>query len=439
MACLSEDAVLEFVEGRSAPAVVAEVDVHLASCSACRSVVADVADGLSRPMQLGRYEVVGTLGVGGMGVVYEAHDPHLHRRVALKVMRADHKMSDDAQARALREARAMAQVSHPNVVTVHDVGVVEGQIFIAMEYVDGSTLRAFMRTQPPWRLVLEHLLQAGEGLAAAHDAGLVHRDFKPDNVLLGKDGRVRVTDFGLARLASAPDEDTPRAPRHGGDVLTTLTRTNLFVGTPAYMAPEQFAGKAADPRSDQFAFSVVLYEAIYGKRPLKGANLAELTANALTAHVTAAPKRDEPAALRAALSKGLERDPGKRHASMRELLAALRASNASRSRRPRWIYAAIGATLLVPAGLLAAHTLSAKAPPAARSDPAPAEPTASAPATTTTQIAIASTTPSIVATPNVQAATKSSASARPRSSTIVRVHPSATAHSPLKPFDEDKH
>jgi eukaryotic-like serine/threonine-protein kinase len=437
MACLSEDAVLEFVEGRSAPAVVAEVDVHLASCAACRSVVADVADGLSHPMKLGRYEVVRTLGVGGMGIVYEAHDPHLARRVALKVMRADHTMSD-AQARALREARAMAQVSHPNVVTVHDVGVVDRQIFIAMEYVDGSTLKAFMRMQPPWRLVLDHLLQAGEGLAAAHDAGLVHRDFKPDNVLLGKDGRVRVTDFGLARLASAPhDDETPRAHRKAEDVLTTLTRTNLFVGTPAYMAPEQFAGTMADPRSDQFAFSVVLYEAIYGTRPFKGSNLRELTANALAGDASAAaPKKDEPAALRAALLKGLERDPRMRHETMRALLVALRASAGLASRRPRWVYAAIGAGLLVPMTVLASSTLWPKAGPTTANTSTLGPATASA----------VETPPS--AAPQTSAGLVGGVSASSVASTwrppvvrphATRPHPTNSAHSALKPFDEDTH
>jgi serine/threonine protein kinase len=385
-------------------------------------------------MRLGRYEVVRTLGVGGMGVVYEAHDPHLHRRVALKVMRADHTLSDDAQARALREARAMAQVSHPNVVTVHDVGVVERQIFIAMEYVDGSTLKAFMRAQAPWRDVLDRLLQAGDGLAAAHDAGLVHRDFKPDNVLLGKDGRVRVTDFGLARLASAPD-DAPRFHRKREDVLTTLTRTNLFVGTPAYMAPEQFAGKIADPRSDQFSFCVVLYEAIHGVRPFKGSSLRELTANALTAELSAPPlRRDEPTRLRAALLKGLERDPAKRHANMRDLLVAIRTSLAERrARRPLWGYVVAGAGLLVPAIALASIAVWPKPRVAAAPDRSAKSAATVAPTVEPTVASAASSTTLVV--PSVQSVTKP---------TLVRLHvarPHATgsAHSALKPFDEDKH
>jgi serine/threonine protein kinase len=386
-------------------------------------------------MKLGRYEVVRTLGIGGMGVVYEAHDPHLHRRVALKVMRADHTISDDAQARALREARAMAQVSHPNVVTVHDVGVVERQIFIAMEYVDGSTLRAFMRTHPPWRLVLEHLLQAGEGLAAAHDAGLVHRDFKPDNVLLGKDGRVRVTDFGLARLASAADdEDAPRSRSlRSEDVLTTLTRTNLFVGTPAYMAPEQFAGRAADPRSDQFAFAVVLYEAIYGTRPFKGSSLQELTANALAANVSVAKlRRDEPAALRAALLKALERDPMRRHETMRDFLGALRASLGLRS-RPRWVYVAACVGVVLPVSVVAS-TLWPKPRPVATHDSN--VPMVAASAVESAPLAEPLTSVMVVG------AAVSSVQSAPRP--VVHPHPmhprpTGSAHSALKPFDEDTH
>ena len=438
MACLSEDAVLEFVEGRSAPAAVAEVDAHLASCASCRSVVADVAEGLSRPMRLGRYEVVRTLGVGGMGVVYEAHDPHLHRRVALKVMRADHTRSDDAQARALREARAMAQVSHPNVVTVHDVGVVENQIFIAMEYVDGSTLRAFMKTEPHWQRVFEQLLQAGDGLAAAHDAGLVHRDFKPDNVLLGKDGRVRVTDFGLARLASAPDDDGAPRSRQGGEaILTTLTRTNLFVGTPAYMAPEQFAGRAADPRSDQFSFCVVLYQAIYGTRPFKGSSLRELTESALAAPISMPARKDEPEALRTALLRGLEREPANRHETMRDLLAALRASVGARpARRPRWVYGALGAGLLLPMIVFASSTLWPQTPPLHPPDPSVST---SAPA----KMVLPDPQPSLEmqpkATPSATAPPAQSAQRPTSHPHVARPHPSGTAHSALKPFDEDSH
>ncbi len=433
MECLSEDTVLEFVSGQASPDRIAEVDIHLAECAGCRGVVADVAQDLSNPMRFGRYEVTRTVGLGGMGVVYEAHDPHLHRRVALKVMRADLSIGDEAQARALREARAMAQVSHPNVVAVYDVGVVDRQIFIAMEYVDGETLKSFMRTKPPWRQVFERLLQAGEGLVAAHDVGLVHRDFKPENVLLGKDGRVRVTDFGLARLASSRDPEAPSVSGRTRDVLTTLTRTNLFVGTPAYMSPEQFAGKPSDPRSDQFAFCVVLYETLYGRRPFRGADLQELAANAISETVEIPRlKADEPAAMREALLKGLDRDPAKRHATMHALLAALRASDRPSARRSKWIYAGVAGAVLVPLVALAALASSkTRATPTETSSSAPSVIVAMSSAPSATNDPVASVAPPT--TSWTTQATKPVVHARP---THPRAQPSV--YSPLKPFEESK-
>ncbi|MCB9561907.1 MAG: serine/threonine protein kinase [Kofleriaceae bacterium] len=218
-----------------------------------------------------RYEIVAWLGAGGMGVVYEAFDPELRRRVALKLVRAI-RPGATWEARLLREAQAMAQLSHPAVVPVFDVGSYDGGVFVAMELVDGGTLKGWLQAERrSWRAALTTLIAAGRGLAAAHAAGLVHRDFKPDNVLVGKDGRVRVTDFGLARIAAADTDgddggaDVDRA-RPAAGVADVLSRPGAIAGTPAYMAPETAAG-VADARSDQFAFCVTLYEALYGERP----------------------------------------------------------------------------------------------------------------------------------------------------------------------------
>jgi len=461
MDCLSENAVLELVEGRTAPAVADEVHAHLASCTSCRKVVAEVAASLESagsddaatmtmsnpvaierpdrqpvgapPERLGRYEVVKVLGMGGMGVVYEAHDPHLGRRVALKVMRADHTLTDEAQARLLREARAMAQIAHPNVVTVHDVGVVGGQIFVAMEYVDGVTLKHVMRERRPWREVVPLFLQAGEGLAAAHAVGLVHRDFKPDNVLVGKDGRVRVTDFGLARLGGPASEVSPHSP--AVDLLTTVTRTDLFVGTPAYMSPEQFRGSASDARSDQFSFCVAVYEAVYGERPFAGKGLSGLAASVIVGQVRRPVDGVKvPKAFREALLRGLATDPEKRYSSMPAVLVALRQS-VEPPRASRWGF--VFALAMVAVGAVGigvwSRTMSRPVAGGAVVMPGTAAAMESAPiagpATLDTVIEIAP------AAPTAPAPSSAHPSRAPRSK-IAASTPTKTPRSPLKPFDE---
>jgi serine/threonine protein kinase len=236
---------------------------------------------------IGRFVVLGVLGEGGMGVVYSAYDPHLDRKVAIKVLRPDVMSVGDAHARLLREAQAMAKIDHPNVVHVHEVGMLGEQVYVAMEFCDGGTLRAWLTTTRTRDAIIECFVQAGRGLAAAHAAGLVHRDFKPDNVLLAKDHTVRVTDFGLVTLVAgrAGNEPLPRAPTDRDRELITsssqlsenLTRTGSIMGTPTYMAPEQFEGHAATPRTDQFALCVALYEAVYGVRPFEGTTFGERT------------------------------------------------------------------------------------------------------------------------------------------------------------------
>ena len=228
--------------------------------------------------QIGRYLVLNVLGRGGMGVVFEAYDPVLDRRIAVKRLR-DRAASGDASAapsdgrvRLRREAQALARLAHPNVIAVHDVSEHAGAMYIAMELVRGGTLRRWQAGRP-WREVIGAYLAAGRGLAAAHAAGLVHRDFKPDNVLVGDDGRVRVTDFGLARLAREPVERAAPASATGA-LDASLTADGAVLGTPLYMAPEQIDGGEVDARSDQYAWCLAVWEAIYGEQPFVTGHLA---------------------------------------------------------------------------------------------------------------------------------------------------------------------
>jgi serine/threonine protein kinase len=255
--------------------------------------------------------------------VYAAHDPDLDRRVALKLLRS---IGDDEELRA--------RLSHPNVVTVHDVGAHGTQLFVAMEFVGGGTLRQWLGARPRgWREVLAVLVRAGRGLACAHAAGLVHRDFKPDNVLVGDDGRVRVTDFGLARAArdvARGDAQAP-APSHAFD--TTITRTGTLIGTPAYMAPEQLRGEPADARADTFSFCVALHEALYGERPFEGGNVVRLRDSTSTGMVRPAPPGSPvPESVRRVLLGGLRPLPEDRPARIDDLLDALEAAAAEPAR-----------------------------------------------------------------------------------------------------------
>ena len=288
-------------------------------------------------IRVGRYEVLAELGTGGMGVVYRARDPELDREVALKLLRPAGTTRHDpetARARLVREARAMARLSHPNVLTVHEVGTFEDQVFVAMEYVEGRTLAEWLsQVERPWPEVLEAFIAAGRGLAAAHDKAIVHRDFKPENAMVSDDGRVLVLDFGLARNAEAaalePEDPQPIDP---ATFDASLTLTGALVGTPAYMAPELYAGRSADERSDQFAFCVALWEAVYRQRPFVGGSLAALaqsvTEGDIRSPIGVGPR---PAWLRRVLERGLAVDPRERHASMHALLDAI-----AEHMRPRW-------------------------------------------------------------------------------------------------------
>ena len=368
---------------------------------------------LGRGAIVGRYLVVGLVGTGGMGEVYAAYDPELDRKIALKLLRAQSTAGSDAsegRARLLREAQAIARLSDANVVTVYDVGTFDDRVFLAMEFVDGNTLGYWLEAKNrSWREVVAVFASAGRGLAAAHRAGVIHRDFKPDNVMIGSDGKVRVMDFGLARTIAPPAVDdlgtaapearkvdsgdprmvvtppgppasasalpappgalpghtSPRTPslapaattavltgdlsdvddvstrdlaavlppRQSAVIASPLTVTGAMMGTPAYMAPEQFQAGTLDARTDQFSFCAALYEALYKERPFPGQSIPELSANVCAGRLRPPPANARvPGWLRRVLLRGLRVNSGERHPSMETLLDAL-TRDPTRSRR----------------------------------------------------------------------------------------------------------
>jgi eukaryotic-like serine/threonine-protein kinase len=303
-----------------------------------------IAAPLEAGTAIGRYVITGVAGEGGMGVVYRVYDPRLRREVALKRLRSRKGRELDAmsKARLLAEARAMASLSHPNVLPVYDVEEIGGDLCITMEYVEGVTLRAWCRhNNPSWFHVVDELIEAGQGLAAAHRAGLVHRDFKPTNAMIGSDGRVRVMDFGLATRKS--DVESSSMAIATVSVATVdepedsdpKTEEGVVMGTPAYMAPEQHDGLPADARSDQFAFCVSAFELLYGRRPFEAKGSKALAQAKKEGKIRKISGRSPvPRRLHRILVRGMAAEPALRWPSMDALLAALRRIRAWRRRRP---------------------------------------------------------------------------------------------------------
>lgn len=325
--------------------------------------------------RVGRYQVVKVMGSGGMGVVYEAHDPELERQVALKVVRVSGGSRERelrTQTRMLREAHALAQLSHPNVVTVYDCGRTTDGVFIAMELVDGQTLGEWAKAEPrSVSQILAQYVSAGDGLAAAHAAGIVHRDFKPHNVIVGQDGRARVIDFGLARATSNIDSQASQSqdgscesqsdakmsaapvqsfanPEGTADPVrltalsVDLTQAGTVMGTPRYMSPEQHAGQRGDAASDQYSFCASLYEALAGVPPYAGRTAATIRRNILRGRLQPPVRgRRIPGWLRKVLIKGLSLSPADRYAGMTQLLRPLK-----RDRRQLWIAAGVAALVV---------------------------------------------------------------------------------------------
>jgi serine/threonine protein kinase/tetratricopeptide (TPR) repeat protein len=332
------------------------------------------------PMQIGRFTLLAHLGAGGMGEVFAAYDDILDRKVAIKLVRTDvlggaaaqpddvcvdlerGDAPDGAQSRLLREAQTLARLSHPNVVQVHEAGAFHGRVYIAMEYVRGPSLRAWLESNARLsqrmrtREVLRQFVAVGRGLEAAHQAGLVHRDFKPDNVLIGEDGRPRVLDFGLARLLAAPEAqnevlgvepaETMSVPSAASDELATVdypdaaasragrplerqtaiaeTTSGRLLGTLPYMAPEQMRGEPADSRSDQFSFCVALYEALYQQHPFPTETVAALRGAAEAGNIAAVPAHVRaPGPVHRAILRGLSPDRAERFPNIGSLLDVL--------------------------------------------------------------------------------------------------------------------
>jgi hypothetical protein len=341
--------------------------------TATAGISARPAPALAPGATLGKYRLDHVLGSGGMGVVWAAHDPDLDRAVALKVLRYEHAPSG-LRVRLQREARAMARLKHLNVLTVYEAGSDGDRDYIAMELVDGESLEVWIATPQPEDELWDALLAAGRGLAAAHDAGLVHRDFKPGNVLRRRDGRVLVTDFGLARglgddrggagaepalpdataLDATIDASPSPSPRADSVLHSPLTATGAVLGTPAYMAPEQFRGAASDARTDQFAYCITAWQLLTGERPFRGDTLEELkratSAGVARLRSTLAP------AVRAVLARGLSPEPDARWPDMTALLAALEDARHLRRRRVRAAIAAIAVAVVVAAGVFAWRT-----------------------------------------------------------------------------------
>jgi len=387
MQCVNEQTVQDLVLGRLQGQTLDGVERHISECSSCAALVAVAArqTGSADPREapprphgpvaarpsiavgtlVGRFVVLGFLGAGGMGEVYAAYDPNLERKVAIKFLRPDVLGRGDknvAAERMRREARIVARLSHPNVVGVYEIDVFEDRLFIAMEYVDGQSVAEWLKAETrAVGDVLPVFLAAGAGLAGAHAAGVIHRDFKPHNVMIGKGGEVRVMDFGLAHLdgevdgpASAPVASPSAASDGAQQPLEStaerearLTRTGTLLGTPAYMAPEQLVGMKASARTDQYSFCVALYEALYGHRPAAPGRARSRTTTQSEAVEIGPASRSVPRWIRRTLRRGLAADPAQRYLSIDDLLADLRGD---RARRRRIAVALAASVLAVTAG-----------------------------------------------------------------------------------------
>ncbi|MBL8681636.1 MAG: serine/threonine protein kinase [Myxococcales bacterium] len=341
---------------RGEPALRSEVDELLAFDAETRAPSLRLAPEREErasdavPERVGRYTIDRVLGAGGMGLVYAAHDKSLGRTVALKLVRG----GGDAvsRARLLREAQAMARIASPFVVPVYEVGLEGDDVFVAMEHVDGSTLSRWLDAEPrPQRAILERFIEAGRGLAAAHKAGVLHRDFKGSNVLVGSDGRARVLDFGLARGID-PDLRSRVGDASSATLDAKITAHGSLMGTPGYLSPEHFTGDFR-AESDQWRYCAALYRALFGALPCEGETLASLRES-----VSRGPKQPpierasefDPVVVRAVM-RGLSPDPASRWPSMDALVSELASSVAvSRDADPRafrrqkqWALAIVGA------------------------------------------------------------------------------------------------
>lgn len=418
-ACASEDELFALARGQVSGAELERLETHLKDCADCRAVLAEAARTLApalgsegdelAPTAIARYRVEALLGAGASGIVYRGFDPQLKRPVALKLLRPEQLGEGRAPSeRLLREAQAMARLSDPHVVAVYDVGLHQGMVYLVMEFVDGHTLSQWLREAPRSRAeILRVFAEAGRGLSAAHHKGLVHRDFKPENVLVARDGRARVTDFGLAR-----ESESWLNERQVDDQASTelYAPTRGLIGTPAYMAPELFEGGRASAASDQFAFCVALFVALFDKHPFKageGIGLSELITRVRGGTLQRPPLPDATSErLFQVLVRGLSAAPAARFGNLSELLAMLERAG-GKPGRARLL--ALGLSLLVVVGALFWWRSAAEKPREARAMPsvsaiaaappplAPPPPASEAPALPA--VPSASATPAVTAAP----------------------------------------
>ena len=320
-ACAGDDALRRDVESLLAQPASAEAFLGEPAVVMAARLVSGPGPSIPVGHRIGGYQVQAPLGAGGMGVVYRALDTKLNRPVAIKLLSDD--LADAAARRRFqREAQTASSLNHPHIVTVYDVGEVDGRQYLVTEFVDGGTLRDWAQaTTRTWRQIIELLTGVADGLAAAHAAGIVHRDIKPENILVAKNGYAKLADFGLAKLWEATDSLAVTRTLSAGH-----TRPGMIVGTIAYMSPEQAAGQPVDARSDIFSFGVVLYELLAGRRPFEGATDLERLQALISrpAPPLAESSLDLPADLRNVVEKALEKDPAERYQTARELVVDLR-------------------------------------------------------------------------------------------------------------------
>ncbi|MGB1277932.1 MAG: serine/threonine-protein kinase, partial [Nannocystaceae bacterium] len=312
--------------------------------------------------RVGRYNVLAAAGEGAMSIVFAAYDSELDRRVALKVFADGDAIDKQGRFRLKREAQALARLSHPNVVQVYDVGEFEGAVYVAMEFVRGPNLQTWLASKRHWQEVLSVFTQAARGLAAAHRRQLIHRDFKPSNVLIGHDDRVRVVDFGLARSHDDPREtsDDEDIPASTSTLRSELTHVGDLIGTPAYMSPEQHMREPATPLSDQYSFCVSLFEALYGCHPYPTDSVDEAALRACSSRVAERPRgTDVPNWLYEVVRRGMDPAPEQRWSSMDDILLKLDRPAAPRTRRFRRMCAIGVLTASVSAAFVIGHEPSA--------------------------------------------------------------------------------
>lgn len=325
--CIDENEALAYRSEALSTEKKRAIEEHIGRCSACLELMLalsldrredaspspSVAPRLPTAEKIANYTILGEVGSGGMGVVYAAYDLELDRRVALKLVR---RSGPAASERIRREAQAMARLSHTNVITVYGVHPLpDDEVVIAMEYVSGKNLREWLDERPrmAWATIRRVFVQAAAGLASAHEAGLVHRDFKPDNLLVTEDAQVKVIDFGLVGSADESTQSLQEELTSTTSAFASLTQEGTFIGTPAYMAPEQLENGTIDGRTDQFAFCVTLFEAIYGERPFSARTYKELRDKILEGRLDLPERpRDVPRSVEALLRRGLSTDPSQR-------------------------------------------------------------------------------------------------------------------------------